>query len=153
MTDPISFDSTTPRFGMPLLFAGQSQKEVFVNEALALSDALLHCIVEAEQAVPPAVPTDGLAWLVGATPTGEWAGQGGKIACRQLGQWLFVTPRDGMRLVNKATGQDWRRIAGAWKAPVAPAAPTGGTTIDAEVRAALANLVQRLRDAGVFASA
>jgi len=150
MTAPVSFDSTTPRMGLPLLFAGQSQKEIFVNEALALTDALLHCIVEAEQPAPPASPTDGLAWLVASAPTGDWSGQAGKIACRQLGQWLFVAPRDGMRIVNRATGQDWRRIGGAWKAPVAPAAPSGGASIDTEARAALAILVQRLRDAGIF---
>lgn len=150
MTTPVSFDSTTSRMGLPLLFAGQSQKEIFVNEALALTDALIHCIIEAEQPAPPATPADGLAWLVASAPTGDWSGQAGKIACRQLGQWLFVAPRDGMRIVNKATGQDWRRIGGAWKTPVPPAAPSGGATVDAEARAGLALLVQRLRDAGIF---
>lgn len=152
MSEPISFDSITPRFAFPLLYSGQAQKEVFVNEALALADALLFCILEGEQASPPASPGEGKAWLVGTSPAGEWAGQAGKIACRQLGQWLFVTPRDGMRLVNKATGQDIRRMSGAWSTPAAPSLPSGGTVVDAEVRTMLAILVQRLRDAGVFAA-
>ena len=73
------------------------------------------------------------------------------IACRQGGQWIYVTPRDGMRLVNKTSAQDMRRIEGVWRAPTAQAAPSGGGTIDAEARSAINGLIQKLRDAGIFA--
>ena len=152
MTDPIAFDTATPRFGLPLLFAGQSQKEVYVNEALALADGLLHCAIQTETATPPATPSDGQAWLVGTSPSGAWSGQAGKLALRQGGNWIFVTPRDGMRLLDLATGQE-RRYHGGWQAPSAPAGPTGGTTIDVEARAAIAALIAKLRDAGIFPSA
>lgn len=153
MTDPITFDSVTPRLSFPLLYAGQSQKEVFVNEAFALADALIHCIIEAEQSAPPAAPADGFAWLVGMAPSGEWTGKGGKIACRQQGQWIFADPKDGMRLVNRATGQDIRRVNGGWIAPAAPAGVSGGEIADSELRSAFASLVQRLREAGIFPTA
>ena len=152
MSDPIVYDSASPRFGLPFLFAGQAQKEAFVNEAHALTDALLHCAIEGEAAAPPASPTDGTSWLVGASPTGDWTGQAGKIACRQAGNWIFVPPRDGMRLLDRSNGQE-RRYNGGWAAPSAPADPTGGTTIDAEARTAIAALIAALRTAGVFPSA
>ena len=38
MTTPINFTTTTGRFNLPLLFAAQAQKEVYVNEALAIVD-------------------------------------------------------------------------------------------------------------------
>ena len=151
MPDPIIFDSTSPRFALPLLFAGQAQKEAFVNEAHALTDALLHCAIEGEAAAPPATPLEGTNWLVAVAPTGAWAGQAGKIACRQAGNWLFVAPRDGMILLDRANGQQRRYFAG-WLSPAAPAVPSGGSTIDAEARTAISALVAALRTAGVFAA-
>ena len=129
--------------------AGQSQKEAFVNEAHALTDALIHCAIEGTAAAPPGSPVDGDNWLVGASPTGAWAGQPGKLACRQARDWLFVSPKDGMRLLDKSTGQE-RRYSAGWLAPAAPADPAGGATIDAEARAAIASLIAALRTAGVF---
>lgn len=145
------FDSTSPRFGLPLLFAGQAQKEVFVNEAHALADMLLHCAIEGESAAPPASPAEGEAWLVAASPTGSWAGHAGKLAGWQGGNWLFASPRDGMRVLDLSTGQDRRYSGGEWLGPDTPALPSGGAVIDSEARAAIAAIVAALQQAGIFA--
>lgn len=151
MTDPLVFVSTTPRYSLPLLFSGQAAKEFYVNEAHAIADALLHCAVEDVAETPPASPEDGACWLIGPAPTGDWTDHAGKIACRQLGSWLFVEPRDGLAVLNRASGQILR-FHGDWVAPIAPMAPSGGTTIDSEVRAALADLYAALIAAGIFAA-
>lgn len=153
MSDPISFASATPRFGMPMLYAGQSQKEVLVNEGFVRIDALIHCSVEDELATPPADPADGQSWLVGSSPDGAWSGESGRIAARQLGQWIFLAPVDGMRIINRATGQDLRRIDGLWQGPSTPELPTGGPTVDSEARAAIGVLIEKLREAGIFSVA
>ena len=149
MSDPLVFDTLSPRFGLPLLFAGQAQKEAFVNEAHALTDALLHCAIEGAASAPPATPANGECWLVGASPTGAWTGQTGKIACRQAGNWLFAAPLDGMRILDKSNGQD-KLFRGTWQSPAAPAAPSGGSNIDVEARAAIDALIAALRLAGIF---
>lgn len=131
------------------MLAGQAQKEFFVNEAHALTDALMHCAIEAIADTPPATPQDGACWLVGANPTAEWAGQAGLLAARQGGNWLFVPPRPGMRVLNRATGQDMR-FTGAWHTPARPPLPTGGSTVDAEARSAIMALVSSLTDAGIL---
>lgn len=149
MTEPVTFPSASPRFSLPLLFAGQAQKEFFVNEAHALTDALLHCAIEGVADTPPAAPQDGTCWLVGTDPTAEWSGQAGDLAARQGGNWIFVTPRTGMRLLNRATGQDMR-FTGSWQMPARPVPPTGGSTIDAEARAAIFSIISALTEAGVL---
>lgn len=150
MSDPVTFDSASARFALPLLFVGQAQKEDYVNEALLMVDGLLHCAVEDQRSTPPSTPSDGQAWLVGTGATGAWAGQDGAIALRQAGQWLFATARDGIHLLNKSSGQWMSRISGAWHAPAVPAAPSGGSVVDTEARSALAALVTALRTAGIL---
>lgn len=99
--------------------------------------------------VPPIAPLDGQGWLIGPAPTGDWTGQAGRLAFRQAGNWIFIAPRDGMRVLDRSTGQE-RSFDGAWKAPAAPALPAGGQVVDAEARATLAALVAALREIGVF---
>lgn len=152
MPDPITFTSTTPRHALPLLFAGQAQKELTVNEAHALADALLHPAIEEEASDPPATPEEGECWLVAAGASGDWAGEDGKLACREAGNWLFAAPRDGMRVLDRSSGQEIRYLEG-WQRAEPPVEPTGGTIADAEARAAISELIEALRVAGVFASA
>lgn len=151
MPDPL-FDSRTPRFELPLLFPGQTQKEGYLNEIAARLDALMFLAVEGEAASPPAAPLDGQAWLIGVAPTGDWAGQSGRIAIRQGGNWLFATPVDGLRLLNRESGQEWRYAAG-WRVPNRPALPSGGTTVDAEARTAIAGIITALSAAGIIPEA
>ena len=151
MSDPVSFTSVTPRHGLPLLFSGQSAKEFSVNEAHARADALLHPAIEGEASTPPASPDEGECWLVGAAATEAWDGEDGKLACFAAGNWLFVAPRDGLCVLDRATGQIVR-YADGWQVAEPPAAPTGGSTTDAEARAAIVGLIDALRTAGVFAA-
>lgn len=101
---------------------------------------------------PPTAPEDGACWLVGSAPTGAWADEAGKLACRQLGNWLFLAPRKGLTLLNGANGQIMRFVGGSWAEPAAPTAPAGGTTIDSELRTAFAALLGALAAAGIFAT-
>lgn len=149
MTDPITFESATPRFGLPLLFVGQAQKETHVNEAHVIADAIMHCAIAGEASAPPISAVDGECWLVGSGASGVWTNQSGKIACHHAGNWLFITPPAGMRVFNRASGQDLR-YDGIWRFPEAPSLPSGGSTVDAEARSAISALIARLRDAGIF---
>lgn len=105
-------------------------------------------MVEGEADLPPASPANGENWIVGSQAGGDWSGQAGKIALRQAGNWLFVAPREGLRVFDRAAGS-MARYDGGWLrlSPIAP--PAGGTSADAEARTAIAGLIAALVAAGI----
>lgn len=161
----------TTRFALPLLHAGQAQKEMTHNEALLLLDLLLHAEVEAVgQNQPPGEPAQGQSWIVGSAPTGAWDGQEGKIAAWTDSGWRFVRGCEGMLLWSRSDAQPVRRQAAEWVTgelsgavvklggtqvlgPQQPAiaAPVGGELVDAEARATIMLLLQALEAHGVVA--
>ena len=151
MSHPIAFETATPRLALPLLFAGQAQKEFTVNEALTRADIALHCTVEDEVAAPPSAPQPGQAWLVATSPSGVFVGHTAAIAGFTAGGWRFIAPRPGLQVYDRASAC-FRHYTNAWQRCVAPATPSGGATIDQEARAAIGNLLEKLVSAGILAT-
>ena len=149
MVDPVSFTSQTPRFGLPMLFSGQAQKEFYLNEAHALIDGLLHPIVEGISSTASQAPQPGECWIVSDTPDAEWAGHEGDIACFQSGMWLFANAVEGMRAFDRSTGNALYYRNG-WSAAEPVTIPQDGTTVDAEARTAIQQLVEALVTAGIL---
>lgn len=143
---------TTERMKLPLLAAGQAQKEITHNEALTLIDALLFPVVEsAEQNIPPAAPAPGQCWLVGAAPTGQWAGNAHALALWTSAGWRFAMLPQGARVAVGSSRTLWNRGATGWQNATSIALPAGGAIIDSECRAAVTALVQALRVTGIIA--
>lgn len=143
---------STPRLTLPLLAAGQAQKEITHNEALVLIDALIGAQVVAVNVVaPPVTPVAGECWAVGAAPTGVWAGQAGRLAVATAGGWRFCSVPDGF-VVRLSSGAHWRRSGPIWTAPPVVAAPTGGAVIDSEARAAIGAIRSALIVAGLLSA-
>lgn len=152
MPDAITFDSATPRLALPLLFAAQAQKEIFHNEALARIDALMHPVVQGEEAEPPNAPENGACWLVAPAAQGAWAGRAGMLAMWQFGQWLFAAPFPGMRIFD-ASMQQFAIFSNSWRKADPVEEPSGGVNVDSQARAAIEALISALRAAGIFPSA
>ena len=162
----------SPRFALPLLQAGQAQKEVSHNEAIVALELLGQPIAETiGDDLPPADPAAGASWIVGTAPGGGWAGHPGAMACFTPGGWRFFEAIEGMSAYVRATGLIARYRAGAWvvgEAHVAtvsiggdrvlgPRRPaisgaSGGATIDAEARAAIDAVLAALRSHGLIAT-
>lgn len=90
--------ATTNHLGISLVEQSQSQKEVTVNAALIRIDAMLNSGAKSRNInTPPVSPASGDLYIVGSSPTGDWAGQSGKITYfDQI--WRFITPLQGATL-------------------------------------------------------
>lgn len=106
----------TARLALPIILPAQAQKHVTHNEALEKLDLVVQLALEAFDALtPPANPQDGHIWALGATPSGVWAGQAGRLAAYIRDQWEFVTPAAGW---IGCAGSTLRVFDGAeWVAP------------------------------------
>lgn len=149
MAVPISFPSTTARYSLPMLFAGQAQKEFAINQSLAVIDAMLATSVTASLSDPQASVSEGECFRIVAPASGDWLGHEDEIAVWVGGAWQFVVPHTGMSVFDQAAAAFLHYNSG-WKSANEPSAPTGGTVVDSEARAALSELIQALRNLGVF---
>ncbi|NIZ13203.1 DUF2793 domain-containing protein [Phaeobacter sp. HF9A] len=112
---------SSPRLTLPYLQPAQAQKHVTHNEALQRLDALVQLVVQEVGAeTPPASPDPGVAYALGANPSGLWAGQGDQIAIFQGEGWLFLPPQPGWRAWDLATQSLHVWDGSAWGAPDLP---------------------------------
>lgn len=161
------------RLALPFIHPGQSQKELFHNEALQMLDTVVAAAVEEEpRNDPPAAPVAGSCFIVGAAPTGMWAGHASQLAAFSPAGWRFVEPTDGLQAWVKSTSIAAVYRAGAWELGVvrafqvwiggeqvvgarsaAIADPAGGSAIDVEARSAVQAILVAIRQHGLIAAA
>lgn len=86
-------DDATPRLGLPYVAAGQAQKHVTVNEAMARLDGLVQTAVTSRIiAVQPADPDDGALYILPEGASGPvWSGfPAGSLARFEAGGWTVA---------------------------------------------------------------
>ena len=160
----------TSRIQMPLLATGQSQKELTHNEALLLLDCIVHGRCSGGPAnSAPAEPLEGLGYICGPDPEGEWVGKAGAVAFWTVGGWRYVPAFEGLELTDQTDGCKRRFSNGQWSSGVIDgrevrisglkvlgsrragiAAPSGGSTVDVESRAAINEVLAALRAHGLI---
>lgn len=88
--------TSTARLNLPLIDAGQAQKNITHNEAiLALDQFVQAAVLSQTLAAPPATNNEGDSYIVAVSATGAWAGKTGQIAAWQQGVWNFYLPAVG----------------------------------------------------------
>ena len=141
--------TTTTNLGMTLVDSAQAQKEVTINQAFTVLDAMIGlAVVDKDLATPPGSPASGALYIVAASPTGAWAGKATQLTYfDQI--WRFIVPQTGMRVWVKDeatyyqfTGTSWLArsgtvdiAAGATTATVSHALVSSTSIVLAVVRA------------------
>lgn len=66
---------------------------------------------------PPGSPSDGDAHIIGAAPTGAWAGKAGNVArySTVMAAWAFFIPKNGWMIQANSVREIYRYTAGAWE--------------------------------------
>ena len=107
--------SNTTNLALPLMTGAQSQKHVTHNDALLVLDALVQAAVTSVTlAAPPGSPTEGVCYVVAASPTGAWSGKANNLAVFLSGAWRFIEPKTGWSIWNLATGSVLRWNGTSW---------------------------------------
>ena len=66
---------------------------------------------------PPASPADGDCYIIGAAPTGAWAGKAGYVTrySTVASAWEFYAPKNGWMLQANSARESYRYTSGAWE--------------------------------------
>lgn len=96
-------DYTSDHLQLSYIAPAQAQKHVTANESFAVLDAVCQgAVLEIGRNTPPGSPGPGARYVIGASPTGAWAGQAGRFTIFRNQGWHFLTPKPGWRLYNLA---------------------------------------------------
>lgn len=146
-------------------------RSIILPGGLQRIDLLLCPVVEgAPLAAPPDAPAIGNCYIVASGATGAWAGQDDMLAGYTDGGWKFISPAEGITVVDRSSGEAvvWR--SGGWESGIlharelrvagqtvvrgrqpAIADPAGGAIIDSQCRTAVAALLAAARAHGLIA--
>lgn len=133
-------------------------------------DVLVAATVEGlPLATPPATPAIGTCYMVGSSPSGAWSGHAQQLAAYTSGGWRFIAPRVGMGAYVASSGStavfggvSWEvgtlkgsqlvveglKVVGSRGAAIG--APTAGSTVDAEARTAIGQILTAMRQHGLI---
>ena len=104
-----------PITGLTYQEANMLQTDVLQNAELNYFAAWCQCVTLTEGGnTPPGSPSEGDRHLVGASPTGAWAGKAQNLAVFRGGAWQFYAPATGFSAYNLGDSTLYRFDGSAW---------------------------------------
>jgi hypothetical protein len=81
---------------LPYILPGQAQKHITHNEAITALDTLTQlAVLDRDLNTPPGTPNVNMRYIVGPTPTGDWAGKANQVTTWDGAAWRFHLPEPG----------------------------------------------------------
>lgn len=139
--------TNTPRLALPLLAPGQISTEAADAQAKRRLDVFTQTVVQAVGTnTPPGSPLNGQIWIVGASPTGAWAGWANDLAYWETTQWVRIGRFTGLEVFNVGDSRRYRWTGSAW----AEIAAGGGVQLIEEWTAAGGETTRTFSSLGAF---
>lgn len=91
-------ENVTPNLGLRLLKYNQVQKEIIVNEALIVIDALLSRVAVKITNSPEEADKNGDLYIIGENPQAEWKNNSKGTLTFYCDGWRYITPKKGWEL-------------------------------------------------------
>lgn len=66
---------------------------------------------------PPVSPADGVAYIVGGSPTGAWVGHSLAVAIFEGSAWVYYTPYEGAEVYDKSLDVFYKFNGATWETP------------------------------------
>lgn len=89
--------TTSKTFGQTLLVDGQNGAEDLVNRWLFFAEC--RQVINSTTNAPPGSPSQGDAYIIGPSPTGDWATHAGKLTI-YLNGWRIAAPISGVSVYD-----------------------------------------------------
>lgn len=106
---------TTERAKLTELSESQAGAYTTINEAFRQLEAILvGGVVDKDLSTPPGSPAAGDVYIVGASPTGAWAGNANNLAHYYNGSWHFYSPATDWRVWVADEATEYRYSGSAW---------------------------------------
>jgi hypothetical protein len=109
--------TNTPNFNFPLLYGGQDQKDVTINQALTAIDRAIQLnVTDRTHTAPPGFPADGDKYIVAVGATGVWTGYDNFIAIYTTNgaTWTLDFPRIGWTAFSVADNALYTYNGSSW---------------------------------------
>ncbi len=122
--------TTTPRLGATELALSQAIPETTVNAMVRHVEqfASRGIVKDKDLATPPGSAADGDAYIVAASPTGDWSGWATRIAYYSSG-WISIIPIEGIRAYVQDENVDYEFNGTVWAAVATGGYMPGGTDV------------------------
>ncbi|MGH9780335.1 MAG: DUF2793 domain-containing protein [Candidatus Acidiferrales bacterium] len=116
--------SNGPNLGVMInALTGDNFDAAFRKFLREIDGLVMASVISVALSAPPGSPANGDRYIVGASPTGAWAGQANAIArwttddpAAPLGEWEFFTPKTGWMIFSVADLAFYEFTGSAWDA-------------------------------------
>lgn len=105
----------TKNLAFKTIIQNEANTHLTYSEFVTLMDIILANVINITTTAPPGSPTEGDAYIIAATATGDWTGKENQIAIWHNLAWRYIVPAVGLSIWDTTTKLKYTWYDSAWK--------------------------------------